>query len=130
MTPLEVRMNAAWHLTAAGEGDPLDNFAAALWPSAFFPELDVSEIANVETCRNGHIRTPQNTYTRANGWQYCRDCQREYKRTHKTKQPTKKVPCQFCGAPCTPVSEKAHRDGAPFPRCRKCFYEQRRKRAA
>lgn len=34
-----------------------------------------------DACKNGHPRTPKNTYTRPNGWRECRDCQHGRKET-------------------------------------------------
>lgn len=39
-----------------------------------------------DTCRNGHVRTEENTYTDPRGSQVCRDCKREAAQRHKAKK--------------------------------------------
>jgi hypothetical protein len=36
-------------------------------------------------CAKGHPWTPENVYTRPNGWQYCRPCMNESKREHRER---------------------------------------------
>lgn len=37
-------------------------------------------------CKNGHVRTEENTYTDPRGSQVCRDCKREAAQRHKAKK--------------------------------------------
>lgn len=48
----------------------------------------------------------------------CRECGTKARQAYRERN---KVPCTFCGAPCLPPREKMT-NGAPFPRCRPCFY--------
>jgi hypothetical protein len=40
------------------------------------------------TCRNGHPRTPENTYTRSDGRSECKECKRQYKNTARPALPS------------------------------------------
>jgi hypothetical protein len=42
-----------------------------------------------EACRNGHLRTPENTYIRPGGGRCCRDCKREANRRWRAANPEK-----------------------------------------
>lgn len=84
----------------------------------------VTEI-RCSTCKQWKAASSyQGHHGRAEGkHQQCRACgtraRRDYRERHK-------VPCERCGAPCLPPSEKG-RNGAAFARCRECFYADQRK---
>lgn len=122
--PLEARTEAALRLIQAGE-DPLLMLSVAVWPSAapVFDEEPTVEL--VEFCPKGHERTPENTYVRPNGWRYCRDCAREWKKgnAHKRKRYRSKVPCTYCGEPACDARDNK---GQLIPRCRRCYLDQRK----
>ena len=40
----------------------------------------------VETCRNGHPRTTENTRVRPNGWLRCRDCDKAGNKKRRAKR--------------------------------------------
>lgn len=51
------------------------------------------------TCKNGHTKTPENTYINpTSGAWCCRDCQRNYSRQQWALDESVKTPCSVCGA--------------------------------
>lgn len=53
--------------------------------------------------------------------QSCRPCLTKLRQNYRERH---KVPCVVCGKPALPPSEK-RTSGAPFPRCRECYDEER-----
>jgi len=54
--------------------------------------------------------------------QQCRTCQTKARQDYRERH---KVPCVDCGKPALPPGEKGT-SGAPFPRCRTCFYQSQK----
>lgn len=82
-------------------------------------------------CANGERWQPPENFTRGEKFRdvrpggihgSCRACQT---RTRRRYREARKVPCETCGTPCLPPSEKG-RSGAAVPRCRACYRDSLR----
>jgi hypothetical protein len=126
--PVHIRAEAAWWRIVAGD-DPYATLHAALWPNGRV-RVQTDEVVD-GFCKNGHPWNAENTFIRSNGWRKCRACEREWKRTNKTKRKrvVRKEPCVGCGAPATVARDKGT-GGLTTPRCRACFLEHLKTRKA
>jgi hypothetical protein len=48
--------------------------------------------AKPKSCRNGHLRTPENTYTRSDGRFECKECKEAYKKNYRPNLPAEVDP--------------------------------------
>jgi hypothetical protein len=46
--------------------------------------VSVTQSEVMDKCRNGHLRTSENTYARSDGRQECKECKRSYQSRYKT----------------------------------------------
>jgi hypothetical protein len=56
-------------------------------PATMPAPVSVTQTETTDTCRNGHPRTPENTYERSDGRRECKKCKQEYKSTVRPTLP-------------------------------------------
>jgi hypothetical protein len=73
-----VRHGGLWSSYDSAKGQPAKAPADVRVAKTLPEPVSVTQPEMTDTCRNGHPRTPENTYTRSDGRSECKECKRIY----------------------------------------------------